>query len=155
MDACASVDGVDAHEATLRGPDRRQRPTPLLSRYTLVGGRRRVGRRDGENANVFVDLYGTRLLVALMAALMLNLADAAFTMYFLARGGTEANPIVDQVIQTGVVPFVLLKTIGVGACLVVLCLAKNFRAARIGLSVVIVGYGLLLGWHLFLWTRFG
>jgi len=135
-----------------RGADRRRRPTPAVSRFTFVGGRRRGGRRAGETENTFVDVHGGGLFVALMAALMLNLADAGFTMHFLARGGTEANPIVDQVIQLGVLPFVLLKTVGVGACLLVLCAAKNFRAARIGLGVVIAGYAALLGWHLFLLT---
>lgn len=141
-------------EPAYRGPDRRNKPTPWLSRYSFFGGRRRSGgRRDGEDLNVFVDLYGPRLFLAGMLVLVLNFLDAWFTIVFLSHGGQELNPAMDYVLQIGVWPFVFVKSLGIGICVVVLTITKNFRFARIGKAVVISGYTLLLGWHLYLYSH--
>ena len=56
-----------------RGPDRRRRPTPRFSRYTLWGGRRQEFRRGEEREGSFVDVYGRRLfLLVLWIALIVN-----------------------------------------------------------------------------------
>ena len=126
----------------------------MFSRYTLFGGRRRNGgRRPGANVNAFVDVHGAPLFFATVAVVALNFLDAWFTMLFLSYGGQELNPIMDAIIRIGPWPFLLLKSAGIGFCVAFLTLAKNFRIARIGLWVVLVGYILLLGWHLFLLTR--
>ena len=44
----------------------------------------------------------------------------------------------------------LLKTIGIGVACAFLIVAKHFRSARWGMGFVVVGYSVLLGWHLFL-----
>ncbi len=133
-----------------RGPDRRRRPTPMLSRYTFFGGRRRGVRRAEDPQEVFVDRYGKGVISAVLALVLLNLADAFFTLLFLAHGGQELNPLVDEVLKFGPEAFILLKTLGIGVCAAFLTLTKNFRAARIGLWVVLSGYSLLLCWHLLL-----
>ena len=136
--------------ATARRGDRRHQPTPMFSRYAFLGGRRRHGRRDGERQNQFVDQHGPRLLLASLVVVALNILDAWFTIYFLSYGGTEANPLVDMVLQMGLFPFIALKSVGIGVCVMFLCLAKNFRIARWGMAVVILGYSALLGWHFYL-----
>ena len=133
-----------------RGLDRRRRPTPMLSRWALFGGRRRGARRAGERANEFVDVHGTGMFLVVTAILMLNYLDAWFTMYFLSHGGTELNPLVDAVIGMGVMPFIFLKSLGIGFCVLVLTMTKNFAVARFGMGVILVGYTALLGWHLYL-----
>lgn len=137
-----------AHER--RATDRRHRPTPMFSRYTFFGGRRQNVRRTEEDQEVFVDRYGPGLMIAVLAVVLLNLADAFFTLLFLANGGQELNPLVDQVLAYGPQVFILFKTVGIGVCAAFLTITKNFRAARIGLWVVLVGYSLLLCWHLLL-----
>ena len=122
----------------------------MFSRYTLYGGRRRGARRADDDREIFVDRYSTRLFLAVLAVVLLNLLDAWFTLLFLAHGGTELNPIIDRVLQYGPRAFLVLKTAGIGFCLAFLTLTKNFRAARIGLWVVLGGYSLLLCWHLLL-----
>jgi len=92
------------------------------------------------------------MFLAIMGVILLNLLDAWFTLLFLSHGGRELNPLVDQVLQVSPHLFVLLKTLGIGICASFLVLTKNFRAARIGLTVVLVGYSLLLCWHLVLLT---
>jgi hypothetical protein len=130
--------------------DRRRRPTPMFSRYTFSGGRRQHVRRAEDDQEVFVDRYSSSLLLAVLGVVLLNLADAFFTLLFLAHGGQELNPLVDQVLAHGPHVFILFKTLGIGVCAGFLTLTKNFRAARIGLWIVLVGYSLLLCWHLLL-----
>jgi len=124
----------------------------MFSRYTFWGGRRRGGRRLGETEDVFVDRYGLRLMVIVMAIILLNLADAWFTLYFLSHGGQELNPIVQGILDLSIHPwpFLIFKTIGIGFACAFLALTKNFRCARWGMCVVFGGYLLLLLWHLYL-----
>ncbi len=133
--------------------DRRRQPTPIFSRYAISGGRREGGRRVLEDVNTFVDRYGAKLFVMVIAVVLLNLADAYFTLLFLSYGGTELNPVVDQVLRHSVMLFVLLKTLGIGICVAFLTVASKFRVARVGLWTVLTGYTVLLGWHLWLLTH--
>jgi hypothetical protein len=141
---------LEAAAPERRAFDRRSRPTPMFSRYTFFGGRRQNVRRAEDDQEVFVDRYSTGLLLAVLGVVLLNLADAFFTLLFLAHGGQEMNPIVDQVLAYGPTVFILFKTLGIGVCAGFLTLTKNFRAARIGLWIVLIGYSLLLCWHLLL-----
>jgi hypothetical protein len=132
--------------------DRRQRPTPMWSRYLIAGGRRRTIRRVEERSGAFVDVHGPRILLVALAIVALNLLDAWFTLLFLSHGGKELNPFVQVVLDMGghPWPFLLLKTIGIGFACAFLVITKNFRPARIGILAVLIGYAALLGWHLYL-----
>jgi hypothetical protein len=131
-------------------PDRRQRPTPFWSPQVWFGGRRAAVRRRTDERAIFVDQHGWRLFLVVATVAALNIGDAFFTVLFLSHGGTELNPLVDFVLGYGTWPFVLVKSIGIGICLLFLTLTKNFLPSRIGLAVVLAGYLLLLGWHLYL-----
>ena len=122
----------------------------MFSRYTFFGGRRMGTRRDGDDREIFVDRYSNRLYVAVLGVVLLNLLDAWFTLLFLAHGGVELNPFVDRILACGPEAFILFKTLGIGICVAFLTVTKNFKAARIGLAVVLGGYSLLLAWHLLL-----
>lgn len=150
MLATEAAPSTTAAAAERRTVDRRRRPTPMFSRYTLFGGRRAAVRRATDDQEVFVDRYGPAILIAVLSVVLLNLADAFFTLLFLAHGGQEMNPIVDRVLAHGPHVFILFKTLGIGVCAAFLTITKNFRAARIGLWVVLSGYTLLLCWHLLL-----
>lgn len=130
--------------------DRRRQPTPMLSRFVWWGGRRIAGRRVEEQANLYVDQHGPVLLLVVLTLTALNFLDAYFTVLFLSYGGQELNPVVDLLLCLGPWPFVLTKSLGVGACTAFLTVTKNFLAARIGLGVLSTGYAVLLGWHLHL-----
>lgn len=132
--------------------DRRARPTPMFSRYAFFGGRRRSVRRREEREGAFVDVHGPRLFGMVAAIVALNLLDAWFTLLFLSHGGRELNPIVQGVLDldSHPWPFLIFKTFGIGCACAFLALTKNFRPARIGLWVVLLGYSALLGWHLYL-----
>lgn len=139
-----------------RGPDRRRRATPFLSRYTFLGGRRRSGgHRRGEQEGAFVDLYSLRLWVILTTVLALNMLDSNFTLLYLARGGEEGNPVAVHLLGASMTTFIIVKALGMGLGVALLCMLKNFRNARLGVICVLVGYQFLLLWHLLLYFRLG
>ena len=135
-------------ETAWRGPDRRRRPTPRLSRYTFFGGRRRGGRRAREELGTFVDQYSPRLFGLLVWVALMNAGDSFFTLIHLQAGGIELNPVADWLLGSGRFGFVLYKSILITLPLMVLCLHKNFPLARLGLWAAAGTYTLLLGYHL-------
>ena len=137
------------------GRDRRRRPTPLLCRQTILGGRRRLGRRLGEASSVFVDLHGPMLFTVALAIVALNVLDAWFTILLLSYGGQEMNPVVATVLTWGIGPFIACKSLGIGVCLGFLTLTKNFPISRIGMGTVLFGYLALVIWHLYLVSALG
>ena len=127
--------------------DRRRRPTPWLSRYTLVG-RRRGGRRAGEQQNVFVDRYGPWEWAAVVALIGLCVADLLLTLDVLEKGGSEANPLMLWALEQGVPVFVGVK---LGLTLLgasVLLVRVRFRGIRVALAALLVLYVALIGYHL-------
>ena len=74
-----------------RGPDRRRSPTPRFSRYSLWGGRRRGPRRGEECEGSFVDVYGTRLILAVLWIALMNVGDSFFTLVHLQAGGVKVE----------------------------------------------------------------
>ena len=122
----------------------------MFSRFVLRGGRRRKVRREEERDGAFVDIHGAGVLFVVLSIVALNLLDAFFTLLFLSHGGTELNPAVQWVLDSTwhPWPFLLMKTVGIGIACAFLMMAKHFRSARVGMAFVLVGYTVLLGWHL-------
>ena len=135
---------------TSRGPDRRQRPTPMISRYTFFGGSRRGGRRAGETENIYVDVYGARLVLLLLFFFALTVVDSVSTLVYLGKGGQELNPIAQWMIDQGALFFLVAKGVLSGLCLLFVMLHKTFRPARIALGVGFAFYFLLGAYHLVL-----
>ncbi|MEW6741644.1 MAG: DUF5658 family protein [Planctomycetota bacterium] len=130
--------------------DRRCRPTPLFSRYTLSGGRRAAARREGERA-LYVDRYRRRLLVALVAMLLLSCADAFCTLWIVNRlGGSEANPLMDWMLGRSSFAFVASKTLLTASGIVVLCLHKNFPGVKTAITALLLTYISVGCYHLYL-----
>lgn len=134
-------------ESVYRGPDRRGRPTPMVSRYLLVG-RRRSGRRDGEREFVYVDRPGTWIVLAFALVLALSLFDAWSTLVLLRHGATEANPVMRAALNLGNEAFVLIKTTMTILAMGFLCLHKNWPLGRACMGLALLGYTVLTAWHL-------
>ncbi len=132
-----------------RTPDRRAQPTAALtSPFGLR--RRKAGRRAGERDNIYVDIYSPRAVAILLGIFLLNIGDAAFTLLWLQRGGTEGNPIMQAMLDIGVGAFLFQKCIVVGIWLLILIAHRNYRAARIGLWSTLTVYTLLIVYHIVL-----
>jgi len=127
------------------GNERRQRPTPRLSRFSFLGGRRRQA-GPGE----FVDQYGAWMWALLAWVALMNVADSFFTLWHLQEGAIELNPFAALLLRTGRFGFVLSKALLITVPLVVLCIHKNFRLARLGLWVATAAYTVLTIYHIWL-----
>lgn len=148
--APSPAEPLGASAQPTRGPDRRERPTPRISRFSFLGGRRRAARRGGEGVNSFVDQYGLWVWGLLLWVALMNAADSFFTLLHLQNGAVEVNPFAVWMLSTGRLGFVALKSILITLPLVVLCLHKNFPLARIGLGVAAGTYTLLCAYHVWL-----
>jgi hypothetical protein len=128
------------------GEDRRRRPTPPMSRYTLRG-RRRGGRRGGED-RVYVDWPGGWVIAAFVVVFALSLLDAYLTLRMVAEGGEEANPLMRLALSYGEGSFVILKASLTLTGLALLALHKNWPLGRICLWVAFVGYAVVTALHI-------
>ena len=137
---------VEGSERRYEGPDRRGRPTPMMSRY-LFTGRRRGSRRNGEGL-VYVDRPGGWIALAFAAVVGLSLLDAWFTLDLIKSGGTEANPVMRAALNLGDRPFIVIKTVITMSAVAFLCLHKNWPLGRLCLGLALAGYSALTVYHL-------
>ncbi len=130
--------------------DRRQKPTPGLSRHTVAGQRRHFRRMEDQIRGGFVDRYSPRLFILLVLIVVLNILDAMFTSIILDGGGWEMNPVVRAAIETYGDNFWVWKFIIVSIAVVTLCLLSKVKgvkylvAATTGLYAGIVIYEIYL-----------
>ena len=87
----------------------------------------------------------SKLKVLVGIAIMLNIFDAAATLFILDKGGSEVNPLMDYLIDASPWLFVGVKVTIFN--LAVLLMAK-WRASHI--KWVVTFYGLLACWHCYL-----
>lgn len=80
----------------------------------------------------------------------LNFLDAVLTIYWVRNGfATEGNELMARLLDMGNTPFLLVK-ISIGAiAAIVLWRWRNLRLAKIGLTVTLSIYVVLMGVHLF------
>src|SRR5262249_8539328 len=127
--------------------ERRRRPTPALSRFWLRG-RRRGGRRSGEQVDIYVDRYAATEWACLLGLLALTIVDCVWTWAHLARGVDEANPVLAWAWwRFGLVGFTALKLGVTLGGVFVLLLHARFRWTRRLLPLALVVYALVLGVH--------
>jgi hypothetical protein len=124
------------------GGERRKEPTRIFSKYALLGGRRRIVRRDGDRErHVLVDNYGLRLFVALLLLLMLSTLDAYLTLALLkAHRAEEMNPVMALYLKRGSVIFVLEKLLFTSIAVFILAALSRFVFAKISLALAIAVY---------------
>ncbi len=139
-------------DGVYRGPDRREKPTPALSRWSFWGGRRQeAGRRDGDDAETYVDVYNAWTWAMLTIFMVLNLLDAHFTLIYLQRGGEEANPVAIGLLNAGIGVFIGVKAAGITVGAAVFCILNHFKNGRIGVAIALFFYQALFVYHLLLY----
>jgi hypothetical protein len=130
--------------------DRRMRPAPALSRFTLRGQRRAFRRREDQGRRGYVDQYSCGLLILLILPVGLTILDALFTMMILNDGGWEINPFVRSAIQLFGDRFWVWKFAIVSIPLILLCLHSKFRwvipvlVVIASINVVVILYQIFL-----------
>ena len=132
-------------------PDRRRKPTPILSWYTLSGRRKAVRREEDRRRHIYVDQYSLRFFVLLMSILLLGLADAFLTLYHVhVNDAEELNPIMDFFLGVSPNVFFNVKYVLTALCLTVLCLHKNLPIVKHLLGVVFLIYFVIVINHIYL-----
>ncbi len=134
--------------------DRRELPTPVISKYSFIGGKRKHIRRAGNRKeHLFVDLYSTRLLIAVLVLLCLSCLDAYLTLVLISKGKVvEANPVMAYFLNMGVMPFTTIKFSITALSAVIMCLLKNVSITRISLPFAIKIYLLIIAYEFYLFT---
>jgi hypothetical protein len=127
-------------------PDRRTHPTTFWSALRW-NGRRKSFRRIGEGHKAYVDCPASRTIVLVLLVVGCSALDAWLTLYHLAEGGQEANPIMAFFLAAGPAVFLSVKMglSSLGAW--VLAVHQQFTLAMHGLYGLTLGYGLLMGYH--------
>jgi hypothetical protein len=116
--------------------------------------RRREGRRNDDH-HVFLDWHEPRVLYLALGVVLMNCADALFTLNILAAGGRELNGIMSMAITVDTSHFLMLK-IGLTSMSVVFLVTLvnrrfmgRFRVMRV-LQLFCAGYGVLMVYELYL-----
>jgi len=119
--------------------DRREKPTPMLSRYAFWGGKRRKARRaDDRQGGYYVDRYGTGAFILFTIIILLNVLDGFLAFYMLHALSEVENLFVRIIRQMGGEAFILIVFIIASLCALLLFVHKNFPLARIAIAAVIV-----------------
>ena len=90
-------------------PDRRKQPTSPWGALPPAGHRTRNRRADEHRRPYFVDRFPPALLAFLLMLLIASLVDAVLTIRLIESGGGEINPVMNRLLEHGVLPFLLGK----------------------------------------------
>ena len=109
-----------------RGDRRRWRARTVW--LALSGrGRRRVARRaEDRRRGVYLDHYSLADGVWLLAAMILCVGDALFTLFILSMGGVELNPFMAHLLAQGPAQFFWTKFLLTASGLLVILLHREF-----------------------------
>jgi hypothetical protein len=121
-------------------PDRRKKPAPLLSRFTLFGRRQAIRRKDDLAKGGYVDRYSATLFFFLVLIIGLNILDSLFTLMILDAQGWELNPIVRSVIDLYGYEFWIWKFFFVSSCLVLLSPHSKVRRVKVAFVFISLIY---------------
>jgi len=133
--------------------DRRRQATPMLSKHSLFGGRRRAPRRDHEHEGSFIDVYSPRLVMLITFFFFLTVLDSVSTVIYLRKGGTELNPIAQWMLDQGEIEFILIKGTLTAVCALFVLLHKNFRYAKGAIGIGFGFYFALAIYHIVLQVK--
>ncbi len=119
---------------TYIGPDRRRAPTPMFSRYLVIGRRRTLVAGQWRTEG-FIDRNSHWVAQAFAAYLVLSTIDTSLTWVFVRSGKvSELNPLLRPLIFEAHLLFFCLKNLlAIGAFVLV----ARFEKFRFGLTVIL------------------
>ncbi|UCF91137.1 MAG: hypothetical protein JSW39_23135 [Desulfobacterales bacterium] len=137
------------------GRDRRQNKIPRL-KYLLAGQRKKFRREEDRYKTFVFDRYSTRIFAAIMSIICLSLLDALLTLYLIAAGAFELNPVMAYFLTHGPMAFLGAKYFLTSFAVVILLIFKNVIFskpkihARSLLHYVMIAFTTVIGWELYL-----
>lgn len=133
--------------------ERRRRPTPMFSRFTLRGRRTRIRRDTDMLRGRYIDRSTGRHLALILLLMIFITLDAMSTLYILDNGGTEVNPLMERALQRGVGWFLMIKLGPLPIAFLLLSIHRYFVWVKSALILLVVIYGTLALYHLSLLTK--
>ena len=119
--------------------DRRKKATPLMSRYSFFGGRRKQARRAEDRGDgYYVDRYGAVAFVLFIVVVALNAVDALLAFIMLHVLGDVENLVIRAIRDMGGGTFIVAVFLIGSLCALLLFLHKNFWVARVAIGAVIL-----------------
>lgn len=116
---------------------------------------RRVARRRSDRGAVYVDQYGWRLVVCVLAIVLFSATDAFLTINILSGGGAELNYFMAILIEEGMQKFVFTKLALTSLAVIMLTIHHEVRLCagircRHLLYIFLSGYACLISYELML-----
>ena len=134
-------------------PDRRAAPTVFISRYTFLGARRRNRRQSDPRKRYYVDWIDGPFAWALLALVTLIVFDTFSTIFILAKGGLEMNPLMAWVLGQGTGWFVVAKLLPAFLLFPLLAVHRYFFVGRFGTLFLLFAYTWVFSIHLTVLVR--
>jgi len=91
------------------GNDRRNRAGISIRFFMGAGARKSIRRQEDRDRIFFVDWYGSKLFVAILAVIFLSVLDGFLTLLLLNHGAYEVNPIMAYLLDVSPFAFVAGK----------------------------------------------
>jgi hypothetical protein len=141
---------------------RRERRS-LLSRLagTVKRGRRgQLRRAEDRRKLILLDYYPKPLMAAAVAILLLSLCDAILTLFLIAHGAVELNPVMDHMLKKGPFHFVMVKYWLTASAVIVFLLLNHHPlrylniTVRSFLSIFTLIFSAVIVWQIYLIKTF-
>jgi hypothetical protein len=145
--------------------DRRQKPTGPWSAFPPAGERMANRRAEERRQPYFVDRFSAWMLIFIVMLAVASIVDAVLTICVLRAGGDEINPVMEYLLNYGILPFVLGKYALTVIGLPLLLIFKNYYLfgtrvrvghlipALVALYLVLIGYQIVLIHHHIGWQH--
>jgi len=140
--------------------DRRSAPTSPWGAFPPAGYRMANRRISEHRQRYFVDRFSPAMFTFVLMLLMASIVDAILTIQLIQAGAAEINPVMDRLLDHGILPFVLGKYVLTVAGLPLLLIFKNYylfgTRFRVGYLVpaIVAMYSVLIGYQLLLMHKY-
>jgi hypothetical protein len=146
------------------GQDRRKHAGINMRTLMGAGKRRLVRRYEDKNRIFYVDQYDSKLFAAVVGIIFLSVIDGFITLFLMAHGAYEVNPVMAYYLEVGPYIFFTLKyaltIIGVMALLVFRNIGLRIFKVKahsllyfvVGAFLMTVAWGLYLVFDVVIWS---
>jgi hypothetical protein len=141
------------------GKDRRLQKIPEIKSLFIHKSRKKIRRKNDKYKIFYFDQYSSKLFVAIILFLFLNIIDGLLTLFLLDHGATEINPIMAYFLNFGPLTFMSVKYFFVSYSVIILLIFNNVFLRKIKIytralfSCSIGVFMLVVAWELFLTFR--
>ena len=140
--------------------DRRQKPTSAWAAFPPAGQRMACRRASEHGRPYFVDRFSSAMFIVILMLISASIVDAILTIQLIEAGAREINPLMDRLLDHGILPFLLVKYVLTVAGLPLLLIFQNHymfgTRLRVGylIPMAVALYAILIGYQLVLMHKY-